>query len=148
MRCTLVRRSHGPSFELVFLTLDPEPGEVVDFILNNVGDETGPHPWHPHGHEAWFLGSAADVGAYSGQALQTARAPLCDVFTVPHNGWAAVRMRLDHSGVWLFHCHISFHHMVGMGVMLVVRPDLAPPPPVDWPECGSYPPRPTWDPRD
>lgn len=77
-----------------------ERGEVVDFVLNNVGDSTGPHPWHPHGHEAWFMGSAADVGGYAGQALNETRAPKCDVFMVPHNGWAVVRMQMDHSGAW------------------------------------------------
>lgn len=124
-----------------------ERDQVVDFIINNVGQSTGPHPWHPHGHEAWFLGSGVDEGAYKGQPLATSdqRPPKCDVFTVPHNGWAAVRMRLDHAGVWLFHCHISPHHMAGMGVILLVSPELSPAPPFGFPRCDDFPSRVTWN---
>ncbi len=66
--------------------------------------------------------------------------PLCDVYEVPHNGWAVVRLKISHCGAWLFHCHISSHHMSGMGFILLVDPEYAPAPPRDFPnDCSPYP---------
>jgi hypothetical protein len=64
---------------------------------------------------------------------------------VPHNGWAAVRVRVTHAGAWLFHCHISSHHMAGMGFIVLVDPDSAPPPPPGFPtQCHPYPMQSKW----
>ncbi len=57
-------------------------GEVVDVILTNLGNSSGPHPWHFHGHEVWLLGMGVDKGTYKGEPLNEADPPLCDVFEV------------------------------------------------------------------
>lgn len=116
-------------------------GEVVDFVFNNVGHTSGPHPWHPHGHAVWLLGTGVDKGAFNDtEKLNEVDPPLCDVFIVPHNGWVAVRMKIDHAGAWMFHCHVSPHHMGGMGFIMLVDPTMVPPPPARFPtHCGSYP---------
>ncbi len=59
-----------------------ERGEVVDVILTNLGNTSGPHPWHLHGHEMWLLGMGVDKGEYKGEPLNELDPPLCDVFEV------------------------------------------------------------------
>lgn len=77
-------------------------GEVIDFVINNVGNATGPHPWHAHGHTAWLLGYKSDAGAFDeakhAKLLNEKNPPMCDVFPVPHNGWAVVRLQLNNPG--------------------------------------------------
>merc|ERR1712137_1055625 len=111
--------------------LELHRGEVVDVIFNNVGSETGPHPFHLHGHEMWYLGVGKEKGAFDAtrheHLLNTQNPPLMDVFEVPHNGFAAVRFRVDNAGAWLFHCHISPHHLAGMGFVVLIDPTSAPP---------------------
>ncbi len=36
-------------------------GEVIDFVINNPGDSSGPHPFHMHGHEAWLMGAGVNT---------------------------------------------------------------------------------------
>jgi iron transport multicopper oxidase len=57
-------------------------GEVVDVILVNLGNSSGPHPWHFHGHEVWLLGMGVDAGTYKGEPLNEVDPPLCDIFEV------------------------------------------------------------------
>ena len=43
------------------------------------------------------------------------------------------------SGYWLFHCHLSFHIEVGMGLIFKVGEEHDfPPVPKDFPKCGSW----------
>ncbi|KAK2655863.1 hypothetical protein Ddye_008915, partial [Dipteronia dyeriana] len=39
--------------------------------------------------------------------------------TVPMHpyGWTALQFRADNLGIWLFHCHIEAHYLLGMHVM-------------------------------
>jgi FtsP/CotA-like multicopper oxidase with cupredoxin domain len=123
--------------------------EVIDFVFNNVGSETGPHPFHLHGHQMWYLGVGVEAGLWNETRdvakLNVENPPLCDVFEIPHNGWAVVRVAVDNAGAWIFHCHISSHHMAGMGFVLMVDPDTAPPPPRGFPtHCSSFPSKYLW----
>ena len=123
--------------------------EVIDFVFNNIGTETGPHPFHLHGHQMWYLGVGTEAGLWNTTRdvakLNIHDPPLCDVFEIPHNGWAAVRVKVDNAGAWIFHCHISPHHMAGMGFVMMVDADCAPPPPRGFPtHCRSYPSRFLW----
>jgi hypothetical protein len=54
-------------------------------------------------------------------------------------GWTALRIELDNPGVWLLHCHIIYHGMMGMGVVLHVKSPNAPLPslPRDVLLCGD-----------
>jgi len=47
-------------------------------------------------------------------------APIKDTVTVPDGGYSMVRFRADNPGYWFFHCHITFHAEIGMGLILKV----------------------------
>jgi len=97
-------------------------GEVVDVILNNQ-DPTEVHPWHLHGHcfHVLGMGTGRFDPARDGPALNT-KDPLClDTITVMYKSWAYVRFRADNPGLWLLHCHMEAHLVLGMGAMFRVR---------------------------
>ena len=43
-----------------------------------------------------------------------------DTVAVPDAGFTVMRFKADNPGVWLLHCHISWHNHVGMAVVLQV----------------------------
>jgi hypothetical protein len=90
----------------------------------------------------WYLGGGTDTGRYNGTNMQyynDKSPPLCDVFEVPHNGFSIIRIKVEHAGAWMFHCHVAPHHMAGMGFIMLVDPESAPPPPKFFPtNCDSY----------
>ena len=47
--------------------------------------------------------------------------PLKDTVAVPDAGFTVLRFLADNVGYWLFHCHISWHNHLGMGVVIKVR---------------------------
>ena len=46
--------------------------------------------------------------------------PLKDTVIVPDAGFTLIRFLADNPGFWLLHCHISWHHRMGMAMMLQV----------------------------
>ena len=43
------------------------------------------------------------------------------------------------TGFWLFHCHLSFHIEVGMGLIFQIgEPEDLPPVPKNFPTCGNW----------
>ncbi|KAI8951093.1 multicopper oxidase-domain-containing protein [Xylaria longipes] len=110
--------------------------ETVDIILQNMDENS--HPFHLHGTKMWVLG--AGHGYFPGYealgflpegkglldpANQTViRNPLKrDTITVEGFGWALLRFVADNPGVWLFHCHVTWHSEAGMGMQFLSRID-------------------------
>lgn len=87
------------------------------------------HPFHLHGHKFWILG----WGSGNFPASTTTEAPLSqidwnnppyrDTFLLPQGGWVAIRYITDNPGAWIFHCHIEWHLMTGLAVVLVEGAD-------------------------
>jgi len=48
------------------------------------------------------------------------KAPIKDSVTVPDGGYVILRFRADNPGFWFFHCHITFHVEIGMGLIIQV----------------------------
>ena len=46
--------------------------------------------------------------------------PLKDNVVVPDAGFTIVRFVADNVGYWLFHCHMSWHNHLGMGLIFKV----------------------------
>ena len=46
--------------------------------------------------------------------------PLKDNVSVPDAGFTILRFLADNVGYWLFHCHMSWHNHLGMGVVIKV----------------------------
>ncbi|EPS45179.1 hypothetical protein H072_836 [Dactylellina haptotyla CBS 200.50] len=119
-------------------TYDPETlvfparlGEVIDIVwLNNNGPSGGWdfHPFHAHGGHFWDLG--AGNGTYNARANQEYMAkinyfPVLRDTTIGHRyatkgvpqttaGWRAWRVKVQYPGVWMLHCHILQHMVMGM----------------------------------
>ncbi|CAI7606945.1 unnamed protein product [Penicillium glandicola] len=125
------------------ITTGPEP-IWVDLIVNNLDE--GSHPFHMHGHHFYVLavyqaefgwGSynpfvdkipphlENDTGNtwYSSGLYDTSRAALRDTVRIPSRGYAILRFRADNPGVWLFHCHMLWHSVRGMAMLIDVQGD-------------------------
>ncbi len=140
-----------------------EPGDLVEVVVQNTCTQSGVcemHPWHLHGHDFALVGQGA--GAYDpvsgpksfnlnnppimstavgyptsfsrnlgGGASQQQSGP----WKAPC-GWFAIRFRAQ-IGSWPFHCHLSSHLAMGMGVVFDVAAERAGMPPPDAPFCGA-----------
>lgn len=100
-------------------------GPWVDLVVNNLDD--GGHPFHLHGHDVYVLSSShADRGwgSYNPYSDESPPGPPLnlldpmkrDTFFVPRRGYTAVRFLADNKGIWMFHCHLLWHHASGMAM--------------------------------
>ncbi|KAJ5335824.1 uncharacterized protein N7506_005760 [Penicillium brevicompactum] len=87
------------------------------------------HPMHLHGHKFWVLGSGS--GSFPYQSVAEAPSsiinlddpPYRDTANVPPSGWQAIRYVTDKPGAWILHCHIQWHIVSGMALVLVEGED-------------------------
>jgi L-ascorbate oxidase len=103
-------------------------GEVIEIIIQNTGSDVGSidvHPFHAHGAHYYDLGSGN--GTYNPveneekiKGLQLAKRDTTMLYkysekTVPgiDMGWRAWRLRVTEPGVWMIHCHILQHMVMG-----------------------------------
>ncbi|KAI9141763.1 Cupredoxin [Paraphysoderma sedebokerense] len=118
-------------------------GEIVDIIFQNTVSLNGvceQHPWHMHGFSFYDLGSGPGLynAAEHQKFLNTHNPIRRDTTTVyPYSaafnqapgkggdpcGWKVVRLVIDNPGVWLAHCHIPAHAIMGMQFALLVPPN-------------------------
>ena len=47
-----------------------------------------------------------------------------DTVTVNANSYAVLRFRADNPGVWLLHCHIEWHVVMGLVATIIEAPEL------------------------
>nr|XP_053649016.1 uncharacterized protein LOC128700086 [Cherax quadricarinatus] len=112
------------------------------------------HPFHLHGHafqvlamgrlgENTTLRKVQEMDAAGLIERNFDRPPIKDTVTVPDGGYTIVRFIASNPGYWLFHCHISFHIEVGMGLVFHVGDQtMLPPVPKNFPRCGHWTPDP------
>ena len=103
------------------------------------------HPFHIHGHSFYVVASERHGGApehigaaphpknfvtkeyveelnRSGKIKKNLiNPPLKDNVAVPDAGFTILRFVADNVGYWLFHCHMSWHNHLGMGLIFKVR---------------------------
>ena len=110
-----------------------------------------------HGHKFWVIGTGK--GAWNGSASQLAQldtkgAVLRDTMTVIPDaekpfggqvrqggcGWTAIRFIANNPGVWPFHCHVTWHFVMGMQVIFLESTNKIPRPGDDIPICGEVTP--------
>eukprot|EP00644_Phytophthora_capsici_P016005 jgi/Phyca11/115201/e_gw1.28.153.1 len=107
--------------------------EVV--VVNETPDQ---HPFHLHAHSPWIVGSGHasrdNILAGNLTALRLNGPMQHDVFTVPECltdadgactdlGYVVFRMKADNPGVWIMHCHIDWHFVLGLGMLFVEAED-------------------------
>ncbi|KAI9690550.1 MAG: hypothetical protein M1822_009513 [Bathelium mastoideum] len=112
------------------LTLQTSGVQTLDLLVSNFDD--GAHPLHLHGHKFWVLASGEsgyppalstlleDLSA-SGRLENPLRR---DTVTLEAFGWVLVRVRLDNPGMWVLHCHVSWHAEAGLMMQLLARADV------------------------
>ncbi|THW31058.1 hypothetical protein D6D22_10385 [Aureobasidium pullulans] len=98
--------------------------DIIMRIANDSMDNMG-HPMHLHGHKFWVLGTGdgdfpyASVNDAPESLLNLDNPPYRDTVELPASGWAAIRYFTDNPGAWLLHCHLQWHLVSGMAVVLV-----------------------------
>ncbi|MCJ1281004.1 hypothetical protein MMC26_000322 [Xylographa opegraphella] len=103
-------------------------GEVIEIVVQNTGSDSGAldiHPFHAHGSHYYDLGSGN--GTYDPvtnekniDGVQLAKRDTTMLYkygetTTPglNMGWRAWRLRVTEPGVWMIHCHILQHMIMG-----------------------------------
>ena len=116
-------------------------GEVLEIVWLNAADQEtgiwGNHPMHAHGGQYWDVGSGEGTydpkaneakmqeAGYVGSRRDTTMLYRYGYATnnvgAPRevNGWRAWRLRIDNPGVWMMHCHILQHIIMGMSTAWV-----------------------------
>ncbi|KAL9616304.1 MAG: hypothetical protein Q9160_008817 [Pyrenula sp. 1 TL-2023] len=118
------------------LAFPAKVGEVVDIVWQNNNGYSGGwdiHPFHAHGGHYWDLGSGN--GTYNGAAndkyiADKGYVPVLRDTTMLYRyasagqpnttaGWRAWRIKVRDPGVWMLHCHILQHMIMGMQTVWV-----------------------------
>jgi L-ascorbate oxidase len=110
-------------------------GEVIDIVWENNNGPSGGwdiHPFHAHGRHFWDLGSGN--GTYNATANnakldtlyeESGWTPALRDTTLQYRyassgvpnttaGWRAWRVVVSEPGVWMMHCHVVAHRIMGM----------------------------------
>ena len=145
--------------------LQVELGDVVEIVLIDEGYAYDvAHPFHLHGFAFYIVAmerhgsNLSHIGPAPGQGNWITRdyvqelnkhgkivknlenPPSKDTVAVPDAGFTIIRFVADNIGYWLFHCHMSWHNHIGMGVVIKVGnvEETIQPPPKGFPTCGNF----------
>lgn len=109
-------------------------GQVVDIVFQNRVMDDGPciqHPWHLHGHSFYVVAEGPDsyetarLDSEIDRNIMRGQLQFRDVFTMfPYQkkantssgagcGWAVIRFIANNPGIWIAHCHITTHALIG-----------------------------------
>ncbi|KAH8797745.1 Cupredoxin [Xylogone sp. PMI_703] len=112
-------------------------GEVLEIVIQNTGADSGGldvHPFHAHGAHYWDLGSGNgtyDAKANDAKIQASGHSPVKRDTTMLYRyasstkngtaeGWRAWRIKVTEPGVWMIHCHILEHMLMGMQTVWVM----------------------------
>ncbi|KAE8448912.1 hypothetical protein EG329_008708 [Mollisiaceae sp. DMI_Dod_QoI] len=110
-------------------------GEIIEIVIQNTGADAGgldAHPFHAHGAHYWDLGSgngiynstANDIKLAGTQPVKRDTTMLYRYAMTTGNGtqmgWRAWRLNVTEPGVWMIHCHILQHMLMGMQTIWVM----------------------------
>ncbi|KAK4220958.1 putative laccase precursor [Podospora fimiseda] len=91
--------------------------------MNGTYIPNDPHPIHWHGSDIALLASSPHPfdPLTSPQQWNFVNPPRRDTVTVPSGGYIAVAFKPDNPGVWLVHCHISWHASAGLALQMIIQ---------------------------
>lgn len=106
-----------------FLALDVQLGGVVQIVIYN---PLGTHPFHLHGHHFWVVGVGnPDDGPYNKYVHElTLNGVKRDTVICQSNSWVVIRFVTDNPGLWTLHCHMDWHNLSGMALLIVEGSDF------------------------
>jgi len=130
-------------------------GEVLEIVIQNTGADGGGldyHPFHAHGAHFWDLGSGN--GTFNATANDEYwenvghQPPVRDTTLLYRYtdstgngtvmGYRAWRLRVTEPGVWMIHCHILQHMLMGMQTIWVFGNETEVLGKVGFPEVEGY----------
>ncbi|KAH6842656.1 Cupredoxin [Chaetomium sp. MPI-CAGE-AT-0009] len=116
--------------------------EVLEIVLQNTGSQFSgaagiveTHPFHAHGTQYYDIGGGPglyDADANNAKLAELDYKPIRRDTTMLYRygdgqvapgepaGWRAWRVRMTHPGVWMIHCHVLGHMLMGMESLWVV----------------------------
>ncbi|AEO59159.1 laccase-like protein [Thermothelomyces thermophilus ATCC 42464] len=116
--------------------------EVLEIVIQNTGSHYSgasgiveTHPFHAHGQHFYDVGSGPgkyDPEANNAKLASLGYRPIKRDTTMVYRygegkvapgepaGWRAWRMKMNNPGVWMVHCHILAHMIMGMETIWVV----------------------------
>ncbi|KAL3232773.1 Iron transport multicopper oxidase FET3 [Nakaseomyces bracarensis] len=104
--------------------------EIVDLVVNNM--DTGKHPFHLHGHIFQMiyrdrsyddaLGEVPHPFDDSNHSSYPEIPVMRDTVYLNPQSSIVLRFKADNPGVWFFHCHIEWHLLQGLAIVLVEDP--------------------------
>jgi len=132
---SMERALNNGGIDPVTRTFPAQIGEVLEIVLQNTGSDSGgldAHGWHAHGAHYYDIGSGN--GTYdpvANEARLKGTQPVLrdttlvyryETATTPglNAGWRAWRLRVTEPGVWMIHCHILQHMIMGMQTVWVM----------------------------
>lgn len=134
---SMTRALNNSGLDPITRAFPAQIGEVLEIVIQNTGADAGGldvHPFHAHGAHYWDLGSGngtfnATANEEKWAALGTR--PVLRDTTVLYRyesatgngtvqGWRAWRIKITEPGVWMIHCHILQHMLMGMQTLWVM----------------------------
>lgn len=104
--------------------------DIVEIVLNNL--DTGTHPFHLHGHvfqtivrDRAYDDATGEVPHFYDDSdhPEFPEHPMVrDVIYVRPQSNFVIRFKADNPGIWFFHCHIEWHLLQGLAIVLVEDP--------------------------
>jgi hypothetical protein len=77
------------------------------------------HPLHLHGHDFVILSTGHGKWNGTTEGWNWTNPPRRDTAIMPPNGHIVMAWPLDNPGIWLLHCHVTWHSSQGFGVTLL-----------------------------
>jgi len=98
-------------------------GSIVQLTINNL--DAAIHPFHLHGHQFQVCEKpSSGKGTFNGLVRNFPAVPMKrDTIAVNPNSYAVIRFVADNPGVWLFHCHIEWHVIMGLTATIIEAPE-------------------------
>ncbi|XP_071848945.1 uncharacterized protein [Apostichopus japonicus] len=117
-------------------TLSAQLNETVEIFLYNQVDDISCHPMHFHGYSVRIVGMGKIKSEHMPPSevrerdqdgefprLETNYAPMKDTFCVSFQSYVILQFVADNPGWWFVHCHLDFHSLMGMAMVIVVGTD-------------------------
>lgn len=98
-------------------------GDIVQLTVNNL--DAAIHPFHLHGHQFQVCERpSAGAGTFNGHDREFPAVPMRrDTIAVNAGSYVVIRYVADNPGVWLFHCHIEWHVIMGLIATIIEAPE-------------------------
>ncbi|KAL4917426.1 Cupredoxin [Aspergillus aurantiobrunneus] len=122
--------TRGNGFDNITRTFPARVGEVLEIVWQNRGTVANggvdAHPFHAHGRHFYDIGGGDGLynAAANEQRLQGTHPIRRDTSMLYRyrrettqlapSGWRAWRIRVTNPGVWMYHCHVLQHMVMGM----------------------------------